>query len=163
MNNKKILGITFVVIATTVLLTVTLFIIKNVNEKPPVTVSQQSKSSTADESQSTAEQVVYPAVFKGVDNIHWGRGTAEVTTHQGSPTLSFNEDFAVAQGPDLFVYLSPNPAGQDLGEYASLGTLKVTKGAQEYILPSNYKDYKTVVIWCRAFNVTFATAELDFS
>jgi hypothetical protein len=74
--------------------------------------------------------------------------------------LSFKEDFEVAQGPDLFVYLSPNPAGQDLGEYASLGSLKAIRGSQQYTLPDNYASYKTAIIWCRAFGVTFATAEL---
>lgn len=163
MNKKKIIGITIAAITAVILLVVTIFIIVNINETPPVTVSQQSNPSSIEEPQNATEQVVYTGVFKGVDDIHWGKGTAEISASQSKPTLSLNENFEVAQGPDLFVYLSPNPAGQDLGEYASLGALKENKGAQEYILPSNYQDYKTVVIWCRAFGVTFATAELDFN
>ena len=161
--NKKTAGIVIAAIVVIVLLGVAIFVIRNISEKPPVTVTQQSRSSLTEEPQNTPEQTTYTAVLQGVDTIHWGRGTAKITTDKNTPTLSFSEDFEVAQGPDLFVYLSPNPAGQELGEYASLGALNSIKGAQEYTLPSNYKDYKTVVIWCRAFSVTFATADLDFS
>ena len=161
--DKQTAGIVILAIVAIALLGLTIFVIKNINEKPPVTVTQELSPSPIKERQNTPEQMVYTGTFQGVDDIHWGRGTTKITASQSAPTLSFSEDFEVAQGPDLFVYLSPNPAGQELGEYASLGALKSTKGAQEYTLPSNYKDYKTVVIWCRAFSVTFATADLDFS
>jgi hypothetical protein len=51
-------------------------------------------------------------------------------------------------------------ANEPLGDFASLGTLKSSAGAQAYNLPNNYSDYKTVVIWCRAFRVTFSSVEL---
>jgi hypothetical protein len=76
------------------------------------------------------------------------------------PVLTFGEDFKVTSGPDLFVYLSPNAPGESLGDFASLGKLKSISGPQSYNAPINFSEYKTVVIWCRAFNTTFSTAEL---
>jgi len=137
-----------------------LYVYTNINKEAPVVVNQ-SPNVSADEAVETKENtVVFSSTFTGVDAVHWGRGGAQVLQTVNGPVLSFGDDFEVAQGPDLFVYLSPNAAGQELGEYASLGSLKSVTGAQEYTLPDNYESYKTVVIWCRAFGVTFATAEL---
>jgi hypothetical protein len=97
--------------------------------------------------------------FQDGDSLHKGSGAAEVVVVDGVPVVRF-VDFEVTAGPDLFVYLSPNTAGNDLGEFASLGRLKSNSGDQFYVLPDNYRDYQTIVIWCRAFSVTFATAEL---
>ncbi len=152
------------VLTVLVLVALLFFIVKNINEKPPVVVSQQNDTSSNENLpvKGTPEPV-YAASFTGVDAVHWGQGAVEITNANNNPMLSFKEDFKVAQGPDLFVYLSPNATGEDLGEFASLGPLKANEGEQEYVLPSNYKDYETVVIWCRAFSVTFATAEFDFN
>jgi hypothetical protein len=97
--------------------------------------------------------------FRGQDAVHQSSGQARIEDSATGPLLYF-ENFSVTPGPDLFVYLSPNAAGQDLGEFVSLGNLKADSGNQSYNLPANYRDYKTVVIWCRAFSFTFATAEL---
>jgi hypothetical protein len=160
MTKKKTILIISIPLAALVLVVSALFILKNVNEEAPTIVEQ--KPDTAQPSLSSAEisTTVSSATFIGVDDIHWGKGTVEVIESPDGPKLSFKNDFEVAQGPDLFVYLSPNVSGQELGEYASLGNLKSNNGIQEYNLPENYKDYKTVVIWCRAFGVTFANAEL---
>jgi hypothetical protein len=160
MTKKKTILIISISLATLVLVISALFILKNINEKAPTVVEQ--KPDTAQPSMSNAEvsKTVSTATFIGVDDIHWGRGTVEVTESPDGPKLSFKNDFKVARGPDLFVYLSPNVPSQELGEYASLGNLKSNNGIQEYNLPENYKDYKTVIIWCRAFGVTFANAEL---
>jgi hypothetical protein len=97
--------------------------------------------------------------FTDTDLVHKGSGQAKVVKFEGSPVLKF-ENFQTTPGPDLFVYLSPNGPGEDLGEFVSLGNLKSDNGDQVYTLPANYEDYKTVVVWCRAFGVTFTSAEL---
>jgi len=164
MSKKKIVGISLAAFVLLIVAVLTFFVIKNINEKPPVVVDQNVDTASNEASlSSNIPETVFNATLKGTDDIHWGQGEIRVVDNQVTPKLSFQEDFKVAQGPDLFVYLSPNAAGEDLGEFASLGALKANEGAQEYILPTNYKDYKTVVIWCRAFSVTFATAEFDFS
>jgi hypothetical protein len=71
------------------------------------------------------------------------------------------EDFAVRNGPDLFVYLSPSNKGYAKGA-VELGRLKADRGNQNYAIPADVDvaDYRSVVIWCRQFSVLFATAAL---
>jgi hypothetical protein len=70
--------------------------------------------------------------------------------------------FEVANGPDLRVRLV---AGDDTGDHVDLGALKGNKGDQQYEIPrgTDLDRHGTVVIWCRAFSVLFARAELDVS
>lgn len=160
MTKKRIVVIISIVAAALIVAVAALYTIRNINEKPPIVVEQNLNTTTRNDSTPETPVIVTSAPFKGVDTIHWARGTVEILEVKDEARLSFRDDFEVAQGPDLFVYLSPNEAGQELGEFASLGNLKSSKSLQEYNLPENYKDYKTVVIWCRAFGVTFATADL---
>jgi len=160
MTKKKIGIITSIGCLVLIFGIVSVYAIKNINEKPLIVVEQKVDNTVLGESMSETPTTILSTAFKGVDAVHWGKGTVEIVKSQDGAKLSFKDDFEVAQGPDLFVYLSPNPAGQELGEFASLGNLKAIKGVQEYNLPDNYEDYKTVIIWCRAFGVTFATAEL---
>lgn len=99
--------------------------------------------------------------FTGADEFHFGSGTATlVETSPGTWTLRF-EDFSVRNGPDLFVYVSPDPAGYTT-EATELGTLKATDGSFNYDLPAaiDVEAIRSVVIWCKAFAVTFAVAPL---
>ena len=161
MTKKKSIILSISIFVLLILGLVAVYVYKNINEKPPVVVSQSPASTQPSEPVAVVPTTVSLSMFQGVDAIHWAKGTVEVVKAADGAKLAFKDDFEVAQGPDLFVYLSPNPAGQELGEFASLGNLKATKGLQEYVLPENYKDYKTVVIWCRAFSVTFATADIQ--
>jgi len=82
----------------------------------------------------------------------------------GSRTLRL-EDFDATNGPDLFVVLSPNanPAADGIGAAAMrLAALKGNQGNQNYALAADVDlgQYKSVVIWCRAFNVVFGYATL---
>ena len=160
MTKKKSIVLFITIFVLLILGLFAVYVYKNVNENPPVVVNQNPISAQTSEPVAVVPTTVKSSMFQGVDAIHWARGTVEVVEGVDGAKLAFKDDFEVAQGPDLFVYLSPNPAGQELGEYASLGNLKATKALQEYVLPENYQDYKTVVIWCRAFNVTFATADI---
>jgi hypothetical protein len=170
MKNKKILFIVLVIVALAGIV-FGAFVLKNINDKPaqvvqqkdvnvpPINTSQQNNGS--EQSSTPIQSTELRGLFKDADAVHSGTGVVEVVQSQDGPLLVFGNDFKVTNGPDLFVYLSPNPAGQDLGAFASLGKLKSISGTQAYTLPQNYRDYKTVVIWCRAFSVTFATAELQ--
>lgn len=71
------------------------------------------------------------------------------------------EDFSVQNGPDLFVYLSTNPNGWS-DDGLNLGELRATDGSFNYDVPVGVDiyQYQSVVIWCRAFAVLFATAPI---
>ena len=88
-------------------------------------------------------------------------GTATlIRMAEGGRVLTLT-DFAVANGPDLRVYLVPGD-GHDTGDHVDLGGLKGNKGNQKYDVPddADTAKYRTVVIWCRAFSVAFARASL---
>jgi hypothetical protein len=76
------------------------------------------------------------------------------------------QDFKTTNGPDLFVVLAssanPDQDGVKSGEYLQLAALKGNQGNQNYELPADADlgKYKSVVIWCRTFNVVFGYATL---
>jgi hypothetical protein len=84
----------------------------------------------------------------------------------GKPLLRL-EDFSTTNGPDLFVVLSssanPDQDGLKNGAYVQLEALKGNIGNQNYELPSDVDlgQYKSVVIWCRTFNIVFGYAPLQ--
>ncbi|NJD30170.1 MAG: hypothetical protein FIA92_18040 [Chloroflexi bacterium] len=99
--------------------------------------------------------------FKGADDFHFGSGTALlIETDPGSWIVRF-EDFSVRNGPDLYVYLSPDPKGYAKGA-VELDTLKATDGNFNTAVPAgtDVSEMRSVVIWCKAFAVQFAHATL---
>lgn len=66
--------------------------------------------------------------------------------------------FATDPGPDLRVYLTPGDGSSTRGAL-DLGRLKGNKGNQQYLVPRG-APRGGVVIWCRAFSVSFGTAAL---
>jgi hypothetical protein len=84
-----------------------------------------------------------------------------IETAPGQFTLRL-EDFAVRNGPDLYVYLSPDATGYAEGAI-ELGRLKADRGNQNYAVPpgSDLAKVASVVIWCKQFAVLFATAEFS--
>lgn len=122
-----------------------LFITTQLNEEPAVGGSSVSSG-----------------LFQGADEFHFGSGRASVVASaDGSLRVRF-DDFAVRNGPDLFVYLSPDPNGAITGA-TELGALKASEGAFEYILPpgTDPAAIKSVVIWCKQFAVLFAHAPVE--
>ena len=99
--------------------------------------------------------------FTGADDFHFGSGTATlIETAPGAWTVRF-EGFSVRNGPDLFVYVSPDPAGYDAAAL-ELGRLKATDGNFNMDLPAGLSPTgaASVVIWCKQFSVQFAVAPL---
>ena len=100
--------------------------------------------------------------FVGADAFHFGSGRALIQeTTSGRHALRF-EDFSVRNGPDLFVYLSPNADGY-APDAINLGRLKATDGNFNYEIPegTDLSRIKSVVVWCRQFSTLFATAKLS--
>jgi electron transfer DM13 len=101
--------------------------------------------------------------FHGSDEFHFGRGTARLIETAPGEYVVRLEDFEVRNGPDLYVYLSPDPAGYAKGAI-EVGRLKADKGNQNYVVPAGALDDParagSVVIWCKQFSHLFATAPL---
>lgn len=99
--------------------------------------------------------------FQGADEFHFGRGTATlIETAPGAWTVRF-EGFSVRNGPDLYVYVSPDATGYS-SDAIELGRLKATDGNFNMDLPAGAvpSGAASVVIWCRQFAVQFAVAPL---
>ncbi|MCH8815880.1 MAG: DM13 domain-containing protein [Chloroflexi bacterium] len=112
-----------------------------------------------DDSPGFETQVVKQGEFEGADSFHFGEGTA-LLIETGPDTYTLRlEDFSVRNGPDLFVYLSPDPDGYEDGAL-ELGGLKGTDGAFNYEIPAgtDVSQFQSAVVWCKAFSVLFATA-----
>ena len=118
-------------------------------------------------SPSPAPTVVLAAArsgtFHGADDFHFGSGTATlIETAPGAWTVRF-EGFSVRNGPDLYVYVSPDATGYVEGAI-ELGRLKADTGNQNYSIPagalSDPSRAASVVIWCKQFSHLFATAPL---
>lgn len=142
-----------------------LFISTSVDEPAPVAIASPEPSSAVPSAAPSAAPS--PAAneragsFVGADEFHFGSGTARlIETAPGSFTVRL-EDFAVRNGPDLFVYLSPSADGYTDGA-VELGSLKADRGNQNYEVPAgtDVAAARSVVIWCRQFSVLFAAAEL---
>jgi hypothetical protein len=91
-------------------------------------------------------------------------GNAKIVQENGQKYLLLDSDFKTDNGPDLFVILhrSLPPQDYDASSYVDLGKIQKTSGEQKYPIPAdvNVKDFRSVAIWCRKFNVTFGYASL---
>jgi hypothetical protein len=99
--------------------------------------------------------------FAGTDDFHFGKGTAAIVeTAPGAYVLRL-EAFSVRNGPDLYVYLSPERDDFARGAL-EVGALKATDGAFGYDLPpgTDPADFASAIIWCKQFSHLFAVAPL---
>jgi hypothetical protein len=95
---------------------------------------------------------------------HAASGTAAIVQlADGSRVLTLT-NLDVDNGPDLRVYLVAGPVSsdRDVTDFKDLRSLKGNQGNQQYSIRDDIDvtKYATVVIWCRAFSVGFAKAEL---
>ena len=122
-----------------------------------------------DTMEKTAAQKVSGGSFIKIDALHYAGGDVSVEKSGENYKISFAENFASANGPDLYVYLSAPQAfkntalgGFDTAKTINLGLLKSQKGKQEYLVSA--KDFEAnngaVIIWCKQFSVQFSRADL---
>ena len=127
-------------------------------------------SNLEDDFSSLAAQRGRRGQFRKKDPIHKGVGTVYLIPNVlGDPEkeslLVFSSNTRITSGPDLYPYLSTQAdPRKGLGEYINLGLLKGSKGGQTYTINmplSKLEPYKSVVIYCKAFEVLFTWAELE--
>lgn len=94
--------------------------------------------------------------FVGFDAVHQGSGSAMIFELDDTRVLRFDE-FDVTNGPDLRVNLVLGD-----GSMIDIGALKGNVGNQNYELPADLDadTIASVLIYCRAFGVPFASADL---
>jgi hypothetical protein len=113
---------------------------------------------------SQTGSVLATGQLQGTDSFHFGSGTVRLLRGPDGQVLLRFEDYEVRNGPDLFVYLTPDPAGDVGAEGAlDLGAIKATRGNVNYELPAGVdaSAFRSAVIWCRSFDVNFAVATFE--
>jgi Electron transfer DM13 len=148
-----------------------LFVDDRVEEPVPVAQSPSvSEPSSSDMVQPTEPEPVEPVevlagVFESLD--HHTSGIVRVLQLADSRRVVRLERLDTSNGPDLYLYLTRNPAaGEEAAfddEFVSLGRLKGNLGDQNYDLPGDVDlaALGTVVIWCDRFNSAFGAADLS--
>jgi hypothetical protein len=150
-----------------------LFLSSTIDEPAPVVaavapsvVAPSAARPTAAPSTSAATPVASlverVGTFKGADDFHFGRGTARLIETSPGTFVVRLDGFAVRNGPDLYVYLSPSVDGY-AKRAVELGRLRADRGNQNYAVAAgtDVTDARSVVIWCKQFSVLFATARLS--
>jgi electron transfer DM13 len=100
--------------------------------------------------------------FSGTDDFHFGHGTASIVEVEPGRYRLRLADFSVRNGPDLFVYLSPE-ADRYTKDALELGKLKATDGSFGYDLPDGVDParFRSALIWCKQFSHLFAVATFE--
>jgi hypothetical protein len=141
----------------------------DVVDEEVVVVSTPTAESTATSGEPTEDPVAEAAGPQRVASgefetrDHPGEGTATLVD-TGEGTVVTLTEFATDNGPDLFVYLVPADAPDGSVEgFTDLGALKGNVGDQQYDVPDGVDAGAgwRVVVWCRAFAVTFTEALLS--
>lgn len=116
---------------------------------------------------AAAAAVEVGGTFASID--HATSGAVRVVDGGDGTRVVRLEGLATDNGPDLYLYLSANPAdGTEQAfddEFVSLGRLKGNQGDQNYEVPDDVdlSRYASVVIWCDRFNSAFGAAPLASS
>ncbi|HEV8230364.1 MAG TPA: DM13 domain-containing protein [Candidatus Limnocylindria bacterium] len=143
-----------------------LFLTTSVHEDLPrasaVATAQPSASASVSAAATTGPKLLAVGQLQRVDDLHRGMGPVSLIELDGKRFVRF-EDVAIQNGPDLHVYLARGAGGAyDGSRDLYLGALKATNGSFNYELPADARvaDYRSVVVWCRAFSVLFTWADL---
>lgn len=97
-----------------------------------------------------------------VDDLHNGKGEVQVVEVGGRRFVRF-ESVAITNAPDVHIYLSRDTGGRYVeANTIYLGPLKATNGSFNYEIPASVDvaQYRSVVVWCRAFTTLITWADL---
>ena len=144
-----------------------LFLTTTLNEDLPARATATTAPAASIASATAAATPAGPKILASgqlqrVDDLHRGTGPVTLLEVDGKTFVRF-ENVAIQNGPDLHVYLARGTGGAyDGARDLYLGALKATNGSFNYELPGGTPlgDYRSVVVWCRAFTVLFTWADL---
>ncbi|MEM8695753.1 MAG: DM13 domain-containing protein [Pseudomonadota bacterium] len=118
--------------------------------------------------QASAAETIASGQFRGADRSHRSSGSARIVRLPNGAMEVRLEGFSVTGGPDLRVWVTD---GADISSaraarranHVDLGRLQRSRGDQSYTIPAGALNgnHRSVVIWCRAFGVLFASARLS--
>jgi hypothetical protein len=124
-------------------------------------------TSSAAMAQTQTGETLATGQFRDADRSHHGSGTARIIRQPNGDTVLQLENFSVTGGPDLRVWVTDaadvrNARAARSANHADLGPLQRSSGNQSYTIPVGALggNHRSVVIWCRAFGVLFASAPL---
>jgi Electron transfer DM13 len=134
------------------------------NTQPASAIKATQTTTVAVQPQS----LIASGSFVTTEQDHPTNGIAKIVKVNGKRYLEFDKAFTTAQGPKVRVLLHRNntvPVNLKAQDYVTIATLQKFDGAQRYEIPDNLdlKDFKSVAIWCKKFNVTFGYARLQNS
>jgi len=119
---------------------------------------------TVDQARPAQAVVIRQGSFHSGEHVT--TGVAQLLGYRGLTTLRL-APFRTSNGPAVHVWLTAAAPGAPNGTVAGsahfdLGALKGNIGAQNYPVPrtADSSRYRTVVIWCERFSVTFGYAPL---
>ncbi len=142
-----------------------LFLTTTLNEDLPARASATGAAAPAAGTAPAARagaKVLAMGQLQRIDDLHRGTGPVSLVEVDGGTFVRF-ENVAIQNGPDLHVYLARGIGGAyDGSRDLYLGALKASNGSFNYELPAGTKsaEFKSVVVWCRAFAVLFTWADL---
>lgn len=85
-------------------------------------------------------------------------GKVKISTDNANNRTLTIENLNVSNGPDLRIYIAEDAAITNFVEVSNT----VRNGTNSYVLPSNVDldKQKVVLIWCKAFSVSFGSSTL---
>jgi len=114
---------------------------------------------------SAAPLVLAHGTFRSGE--HRTTGTALLLKLADGRTFVRLQDLDTSNGPDVRIWLSAADAQASDGivhssEYVDLGGLKANHGNQNYLVPTgtDLPSFRSVVVWCRRFEVVFGASPL---
>lgn len=147
-----------------------LFIDERVDDPTPVVaspeVSTTDPGSAPPSAPPASSEPLDVAGGTFVSRDHGTTGTVRIVALADGSRVVRLEGLDTDNGPDLYLYLSTNPAGGEESafddDHLNLGRLKGNLGDQNYDLPpgTDLSRYASVVIWCDRFNSAFGAADL---
>lgn len=124
--------------------------------------AREPMPSTSPESGSPSPIVRARGQLGYVDDLHNGRGEVQIVEAGGRRFVRF-ENVAITNAPDIHIYLSKDTGGRYVeANTVYLGPLKATNGSFNYEIAGSVDvaQYKSVVVWCRAFTTLITWADL---
>jgi hypothetical protein len=137
-----------------------------VKENPPREITEEERSVEKEVMDFMGDgNVLKSGNFEG--RAHPTSGLIKIIEKDGQTLVMLSDDFKSDAGPELHIILTEheNPRNSrelHAGEYADLGILKSTKGAQTYIVPKDKAEkFNTATVYCKPFKVIFGAAALN--